>query len=132
MAGHQDDHRAVESLNRWEKLNVEMDYLAKAHLTTAMQRPRHYLIPSKPWSIWIGGKKICKEFSSTIYEIAHADEVRGYWLSKERIPQEGYNETNWDALKIAMEESPCSRYIFMTKHSAGMCGVGKFMHRWKA
>jgi hypothetical protein len=82
------------------------------------------------WSIWIGGKKICKEFSSTIYEISHAAEVRGYWLSKERITQEGYNVTNWDALKI-MEESPCSRRIFMTKHSVGMCGVGKFMHRWK-
>jgi hypothetical protein len=30
-----------------------------------------------------------------------------------------------------MEESPRSRCIFMTKHTAGMCGVGKFMMKWK-
>jgi hypothetical protein len=30
-----------------------------------------------------------------------------------------------------MEESPRSRHIFMMKNSAGVCGVGKFMHRWK-
>jgi hypothetical protein len=49
----------------------------------------------------------------------------------DRISSDGYNSTNWDALGKAMEESPRSRRFFLTKHMAGMCGVGKFMMKWK-
>jgi hypothetical protein len=110
---------------------VEMDKLAKAYLPIAMQSPRHYLIQSEPWSIWIGDKKVCKDFSTTIYEVVHAEEAKQYWLSKSRVSQEGYDATNWDALGKAMEESSRSKRVFMMKHTAGMCGVGKFMLKWK-
>ena len=30
-----------------------------------------------------------------------------------------------------MEQSTRSRRVFISKHTVGMCGVGKFMHRWK-
>ncbi len=36
VAGHQDDHTSVDNLDRWGKLNVEMDHLAKAHIPIAM------------------------------------------------------------------------------------------------
>jgi hypothetical protein len=98
---------------------------------SGMQCPRHYLIQSEPWSIWIEDKKICHDFSSTIYDIVHAEEAKKYWLSKERISPEGYNSTNWDALGKAMEESSRAKCIFVSKHVVGMCGVGKFMVRWK-
>ncbi len=103
-----------------------MDRLAKAYMPIAMQRPRHNLIQSEPWSIWIGDKKICKGFSTTTYDIVHAEEAKQYWLSK-GTSLEGYAATNWDALDKAMEESPRSKCTFITKHTAGMCGVGKFM-----
>jgi hypothetical protein len=89
------------------------------------------LIKDEPWSVWIGPKKISKDLSSTIYDIVHATEAKDYWLSKDRVPHDTYDSNNWDALHKAMEESPRSRRIFIMKHSAGMCGVGKFMHRWK-
>jgi hypothetical protein len=34
-------------------------------------------------------------------------------------------------MKKAMLQSPRSRCTFVSKHTVGMCGVGKFMHRWK-
>jgi hypothetical protein len=131
VKGHQDDHSSFDTLDRWSKLNVEMDHLAKEFLATAKRRPRHYLIKDEPWSVWIGPKKISKDLSSTIYDIVHATEAKDYWLSKDRVPHDTYDSNNWDALHKAMEESPRPRRIFIMKHSAGMCGVGKFMHRWK-
>jgi hypothetical protein len=108
-----------------------MDQLAKEFLATARHHPRHYLIKDEPWSIWIGPKKISKDLSSNIYDIVHAKEARDYWLSKDRVPHDNYDCNNWEALQKAMEESPRPCRIFIMKHSAGMCRVGKFMHRWK-
>jgi hypothetical protein len=59
---HQDEHASLDSLDHWGKLNVEMDRLAKAYMPIAMQHPRHYLLQSEPWSIWIGDKKSAKIF----------------------------------------------------------------------
>jgi hypothetical protein len=51
MKGHQDDHTALESLDRWAKLNIEMDAKAKNHMAIARRTPRHYMIAHEPWSL---------------------------------------------------------------------------------
>jgi len=38
---------------------------------------------------------------------------------------------DWKTIGTAMTSIPCSRRVFLTKHVSGMCGVGKFMKRWK-
>jgi hypothetical protein len=43
VRGHQDDRSSIESLDRWAKLNVEMDTKAKRHMTIAKRTPWHYL-----------------------------------------------------------------------------------------
>jgi hypothetical protein len=58
VAGHQDDDVPIEQLDRWGKLNVEMDARAKAFLNIAKQKPRHHLIKSAPWSLWYHDKKL--------------------------------------------------------------------------
>jgi hypothetical protein len=37
---------------------------------------------------------------------------------------------NWDAIDIAKKKADLNLQWFMTKHSAGMCGVGKFLQIW--
>lgn len=60
MEGHQDDMQSVESLDRWGKLNVEMDKAAKSHMSIAGQRPRHYVMKYEPWSLWYNSHKVVK------------------------------------------------------------------------
>jgi hypothetical protein len=38
---------------------------------------------------------------------------------------------NWGAIGQAMSQSQRSKRSFVSKHTVGMCGVGKFMVRWK-
>jgi hypothetical protein len=52
--GHQDDHADVRDLDRWAKLNIEMDANAKQHMSHARRSPRHFMVASEPWSIWYG------------------------------------------------------------------------------
>ena len=40
-------------------------------------------------------------------------------------------QVHWEAIGIAMKETKRSRRVFLSKHTCGMCGVGKFMKRWK-
>ncbi len=42
VRGHQDKHTAIDNLDRWSRLNVEMDQLAKAYIEVAKVRPRHF------------------------------------------------------------------------------------------
>jgi hypothetical protein len=131
VRGHQDKHTAINNLDRWSRLNVEMDQLAKAYIEVAKVRPRHFSISGEPWSIWIENKKITKDIASTIYEIAHVDQIKQYWINKDKVSAEKFSAINWKAIGKAMEQSTRSRRVFISKHTVGMCGVGKFMHRWK-
>jgi hypothetical protein len=131
IMGHQDDHVALDKLDRWAKLNIEMDKRAKQHIHIAQRSPRHYMIYAEPWSVWSHGKKIVTDFSDTIYDIVHSNEAKSYWAKKDDIPEEVVDSIDWDMIKAAMSESKRPRRIFISKHASGMCGVGRFMKRWK-
>ncbi len=75
-----------------------------------MQHLQHYLIQSETWSIWVGDKKICKNFSSKIHDIVHADEAKRLLFSKERNSSEEYDSSTWEALGKAMKESLRSKF----------------------
>jgi hypothetical protein len=47
------------------------------------------------------------------------------------LPHQISGDINWKALHTALEESPQYTEWFITNHTTGMCGVGKFMLRWK-
>jgi len=38
---------------------------------------------------------------------------------------------NWLAIEAARKESPLTTQWFVTKHTVGMCRVGKFLKHWK-
>jgi len=131
VRGHQDDHVAASDLDRWAKLNIEMDATAKQHMTIARRSPRHFMVGSEPWSIWHQGKKITADFSNTVYDLVHSDEAKEYWRRKDDLQPEAVKEVSWEAIGKAMQETKRPRRVFISKHTCGMCGVGKFMKRWK-
>ncbi len=53
-----------------------------------------------------------------------------YWVAKHQLTPKIMDSINWLVVKKAHGESNISRCTFITKLTAGMCGVGKFM-LWK-
>ncbi len=82
VKGHQDDHSTPKDLDRWAKLNMEMDTRAKRHLEIVKRSPRHYIIMAEPWSLWCSDKKIILDLSDTIYDLVHSEEAKAYWKQK--------------------------------------------------
>ncbi len=131
VKGHQDEDLPLEELDRWGRLNVEMDQKAKAFIQVVMQRPRHHLIKDEPWSLWYQNNKIVKDIQPSIYEIIHSSEARSYWEQEEKIVSPLFDSIHWDAVNQAMQSTKRSTRVFVSKHTVGMCGVWKFMHLWK-
>ncbi len=53
------------------------------------------------------------------------------WAGSEIISPVAIEEVNTEAIDKAMMEMRRHRRVFIAKHAYGMCGVGKFMKRWK-
>jgi len=129
VKGHQDD--LSDDLDLWIQRNVLMDSHAKGHLGRARQSPRHFNIEGEPWQLWVKGAKVTADITSAIYSAVHDRESEEYWSSKHHILLDSLKEVDWQLIGTTMKSLPRARRTFLTKHVSGMCGVGKFMKRWK-
>lgn len=82
---HKDEEKAAEDLNKWARLNIEMDSLAKQHIAVAKQRPRHFCIKHELWAVWTANTKLVKDLNTNIYNLVHSEEAKQYWIGKQRI-----------------------------------------------
>jgi hypothetical protein len=122
ILGHQDDHSSLENLDRWAKLNIEMDSRAKKHMPIAKHSSRHCMIFAEPWSLWIQGGKIATELSDTIYDLVHSTEAKNYWTNKDNVGEDVMDRIDWESIATAMEESRRNKRIFISKHAAECAG----------
>jgi hypothetical protein len=65
-----------------------------------------------------------------LYNLVQSSDMERYW-DKKGTDKTTLDMVDWDCLVLARKEVPKSRRIFLTKHSVGMCGVGKFFALWK-
>jgi len=93
--------------------------------------PRHYLVLHESWSLWIKGVKVTSDMLHRLYDHIHSKEALSYRSGKLSEQSLIAESVNWTAIHKAMKTISRGRRIFISKHSAGMCGVGKFMKRWK-
>jgi hypothetical protein len=121
----------MESLDRWSYLNIEMDSLAKSNLHNWQECPQLLLVNREPWPLMHDGMKLVKDLDHHLYKIVHGPPTEKYWITKRKFPQHMAEHIRWEALEIAMTETPFHKRTFLSKHNTGMCGVGKFMKRWK-
>jgi hypothetical protein len=52
-------------------------------------------------------------------------------MSKNKLTERAFDLVLWQRLGIALEKMPIQRQLFCTKHTSGMCSVGKFQRLWK-
>jgi hypothetical protein len=131
VKGHQDDNMSFEQLPRPSQLNILADHMAKAFLPTAIKSPRHYLVNTHAWSIRIGSIPIIQNMDDILYNLVHTPTAKAYWIKRSRLTETSFSSVNWPSLGKALSKMPLSKRLFVSKHTSGMCGVGKFQKIWK-
>jgi hypothetical protein len=129
IKGHQDDTVSFAQLDRPSQLNVMVDFIAKDFIKTAMATPRHYEVRSTSWMIKVGTIPLIQNLHQTIYDLVHTTAVKQYWIKKSKTDQ-SFDSVLWPRLGKALDRMPLQRRLFVSKHTAGMCGVGKFQKLW--
>ena len=128
MKGHQDTYSS--DLDIWAQRNVDMDAKAKSFLATTQRSARHYNVEGEPWQVWLKDSKITNNMQAKIYSWVQQEDIVKYWES-EQDTADSVKHVDWSAIGSTIKQVPRSRQVFVSKHVAGMCGVGKFMRRWK-
>ena len=114
---------------------MEADHRAKVHWIEATEgdiKPI-YAFSGEPWSIWIAGRKLCQDIKAQVYEAVHAPKIKQYWTGRKRprMSSDQYDTIDWKATHKAMKATKLSRRIWITKHTTGVCSVGRNAKRWR-
>jgi hypothetical protein len=129
IKGHQDDGDGP--LDTRARRNIMMDLWAKQHLEVAFRTPRHYSVSGEPWQIWLGERKLTSRLLPQLYAFVHQTDGLQYWATKPDLSSDVLAKVDWALIGHSMRGVKRGRRVFVTKHVAGMCRVGKLMLRWK-
>ena len=124
------------ALDQWAKLNVEMDSNAKAHLQECTVRgdtyPADFRIGGAPWSLSIGdGVATSNRLQDRLQTHINSKPLFARWSDKGFLTPEQVEWIDWEAGQKALLSMTSSRQRWVSKHTTGMCGVGKFLKLWK-
>jgi hypothetical protein len=105
--------------------------MAKDFLVHTREEPRYHIVSSTSWELRLGTIPLQHDIDQTLYELVHTPTVKEYWINKSRITKDTFSSVLWPKLGMALAKMPLSRRLFCSKHTSGMCGVGKFQNIWK-
>ena len=129
--GHQDD--TGDDLNRLEKMNVEMDGLAKATLSKFISSDRDLPIRRRirpgMGAVLIGTTEIHSKLQGTLEWHIQAKNLELYWLR--RRPCFKSEPPDWYTYERARKEAPFFTRHFISKWSSGFLPTNKVMARRK-
>ena len=132
VSGHQEDFKEWAELTWWEKQNVRMDHAAKDKMLRPWEAPSQHVSSHEGWSCWKGSLKKTFYDHDGIYTMLGEQRVRDYWLRRGRLSSEAMDLVDWEVLAKACDAESPGRRRWVTKHVTGVCGVGKFLQRWKS
>jgi hypothetical protein len=72
-----------------------------------------------------------KDTDNTLYDLVHTPVVKTYWIKKQRAREDNFEFINWARIGNSLDNMPLTKRFFCSKHTVGMCGVGKFQQIWK-
>jgi hypothetical protein len=131
VEGHQDDD-GIEELDRWAKLNIEMDNLAKVYWNELQEeQSANATITGEYWPVYIRGAKISSRLDEKIREHILGGAQCERWERKGRLTRESISRVNWRACEKAMKSLAIGRRHWVAKHVSGHVGVGVKMVQWK-
>lgn len=137
VKGHQDDVKHLSDIDLWGRLNMEVDLHAKAKLWDHIGHgnERILLTPiSKslaPISISHGGvtRIIPSHLKKQLRKFIARQTMLEYWQIHEK--QVRNEDVDMEVFHHAARNLSPYRRRWLTKWSTGICGVGKWLQRWK-
>jgi hypothetical protein len=140
VEAHQREKHRTRSLDKWAIWNDEMDALAKAFwaFTTDAAAPTSAPVYGKEWSVWVYGRKVCKQFCDTIREAVHTDRLTSNMVVEDKRDQAKAKFTPHQiqamdtiAPKAAWSNATTARRRWICKNAADLIPVGRNMKRWQ-
>lgn len=135
VKGHQDQQRKCSLLSTLERLNVEMDSLAKSFWLKVSSTgdtfpPFPDPLCEESCSFCIEGEKWHCANKQLLYSaLAHPKAV-SYWTTKRRITASDVPRIDWSLIRSYMSELFPARRRWLVKHWSANCGIGKTMVKW--
>jgi len=136
VKGHQDKHKH-RYLTRLERLNIEMDHLAKAFWTHCTTRHNsfptsiHLQIHHEGWQLWKGDCKIASPHTKSLYATLQDPITQQWWVRNNYIKAEHVEQIDWEITGHMMQRLKPARRRWVTKHSSDNCGVGATLAYWR-
>ena len=141
VKGHLDDpkHKLTRRLTRLEKLNVEMDTLAKAfwHHQVVQSPSMHCPDPTprpifgEGWQLWAGTDKITHPSINLLYSQIQDPITQCWWVRHGYIKSESTHTVDWNSTADFLHHLDLNRRRWVTKHASDNCGVGMTLQKWK-
>ena len=135
VKGHADEHKSWSRLDWWEQRNVEVDRAAQQYRKVLSRRTNlsypNPWFPTERWALFINGEKQSRLDPLVLQSVITAPALKEYWIKKGRFPADAYSLIDWTSVERAMSDSPPALRRWVTKHTVGMCSVGKFRTLWR-
>jgi hypothetical protein len=131
VKGHQDQDTPIHLLDRPSQLNIQADHLAKEFLEDTATLRNTQEVCTYSWSLKIDDTQVAQDIDRKLYDRVHSNIAKQYCIKKDRISEDTVDSVLWPRLGEALNKMPIVRRHFCSKHTSGMCGMGKFQKIWK-
>ena len=128
IKGHQDDSVAYKDLDRASQLNVDMDRKAKQVWHAHHPVPSSHEVWFEPWAVYLASCKVILHLESTLLDHVMTQRLQRWWSTRPHSPPP--QGVDWEALGAALKSMPITRRHWVSKHVAGICGVGTVLVQW--
>ena len=132
VPGHQDKDIPRHLLTREQKLNVDMDTLAKWCLRRAIRNCCHFIDSTFPWEplqFRIQGNKVLRSLTKAIQEAFSRQTARLFYDKKNIISSSDFELVYWDGPKRVMASWPLTVRAGYSRILAKFIGVNHFLHQ---
>ena len=119
-----------KTMDRWARLNDEMDTQAKEHLNRCKgQSNPNQPLPSAQAYLFHQGKVLSRVHTKTIYCTLVEPELKKYWAEKTGMHPGADEFIDWPALGKAKANLSAGLDRWLIKHCSGHCGTAYKLHQ---
>ena len=135
VRGHQDDHASYSQLDRWARLNVDMDALAKLYWTTLTAQdtsPIPFSLRPFPgqWSIWHNDYRLPCWTTKRAQTLYYSTPSEVFWTRRLHV-EHVFRDLDWSSAALALRRSVIQHRLWIPKWLCSTLPIGKNLVRWR-
>ena len=135
MNSQQDDIKKYDDLGKREKVNVEVDLLAKktllSYVTKGCPAIKTDIQKGDKWALLVDEEQVTSKIKKTIYNHIWAANGKEYWIKKLGIHPIYAHLVDWEVVRKASKLCNDQKRKRRIKHMANIGPVGKVMFQRK-